>query len=192
MIEGILLSYQRLKVAQKNVGRVYLDEEKISLGILDGKRYLDWWKPDWYNTYNFEEIVNLHKAIIIKMFKDSKETNLWGFKEIRFTTLEKLTLLNEFKELFPNLKVILHERLNVSDQVKSAWWKGNQTRSFNFLSSVNTDFTKFYKSCKYCYLSSFENMYDRTNLKNMFEFIDSSNYYDERKISQVLSSNLHR
>ena len=40
-------------------------------------------KPSWYNSYDYQQIVQHVRTMIINMFKNRDTTNIWGFKEIR-------------------------------------------------------------------------------------------------------------
>ncbi|MDP4409598.1 hypothetical protein, partial [Escherichia coli] len=57
-------------------------------------------KPSWYNSYNYQQMVHLIKITIINMFKNKETTNVWGFKEIRYDH-GNINYLKDFKELFP-------------------------------------------------------------------------------------------
>ena len=42
----------------------------------------------------------------------------------------------------------------------------------------------------WCFLTSFEKMFDRNNLQNLFKFIDCRENYNEEKITEVLNNNI--
>jgi len=42
----------------------------------------------------------------------------------------------------------------------------------------------------WCYFTTFERMFDRNNLQNIFSFIDCREKYNEEKVSEVLNNNL--
>jgi hypothetical protein len=146
-------------------------------------------KPSWYNSYNFQNMVIMIKNMIINMFKDSVSTNLWGFKEIRYDN-GKINYIKDFKELFPQTKVIIHIRENIENQSKSGWFKGDKN-ALNFLSKTNNELIKFANDNKdWCYISTFEHMFNKENIKNIFSFIDCGEKYDENKIDEVLINNI--
>jgi hypothetical protein len=146
-------------------------------------------KPAWYNSYNFQNVVKMIKTMIINMFKDSETTNLWGFKEIRYDN-GKINYIKDFKELFPQTKVIIHIRENIQNQSKSGWFKGDND-AINFLSKTNNELINFAKQNKdWCYISTFEGMFNKDNIKNIFTFIDCGEKYDENKITEVLTNNI--
>lgn len=146
-------------------------------------------KPAWYNSYNFQNVVKMIKTMIINMFKDSETTNLWGFKEIRYDN-GKINYIKDFKELFPQTKVIIHIRENIQNQSKSGWFKGDKD-AINFLSKTNNELINFAKQNKdWCYISTFEGMFNKDNIKNIFTFIDCGEKYDENKITEVLTNNI--
>ena len=146
-------------------------------------------KPSWYNSYNLNQMVYLIKMIIISMFKKSQITNVWGFKEIRYDS-GNIDYLKDFKELFPQTKVIIQIRENVEAQSKSSWLKEDKN-ALQFLSKTNKEFIKFSLENKdWCYLTSFERMFDKNNLRNIFSFINCSKLYDENKITEILNNNI--
>jgi len=146
-------------------------------------------KPSWYNSYNYNQVVNLIKIMIINMFKNSESTNLWGFKEIRYDS-GNINYIKDFKELFPQTKVIVQFRENISAQIKSGWFK-NDKNALSFLSKTNNQLIKFAMDNKeWCYLISFERMFNRDIIKNLFSFICCEENYDENKITEVLKNNL--
>ena len=146
-------------------------------------------KPAWYNSYNFEEIVNNIRKTIISLFKNVSESNIWGFKEIRYDSGD-INYIRDFKELFPKTKVIIQIRENVAQQSKSSWHKHNKN-AVQYLHNLNKELIHFYKNnSSYCYLTSFERMFDKQNLRNIFTFIDCIEYYNETKIDEVLNNNI--
>lgn len=146
-------------------------------------------KPSWYNSYNFNQVVHLIKVMIINMFKNSDTTNIWGFKEIRYDG-GNINYIKDFKELFPQTKVIIQIRDNVVNQSKSDWFKKDKN-AIQFLSKTNKDFIHFsLENKEWCYLTSFEKMFDRNNLQNIFKFIECKEFYDENKITEVLNNNI--
>jgi len=146
-------------------------------------------KPSWYNSYKIEQIIYMIKVMIINMFKNSDSTNLWGFKEIRYDS-GNINYIKDFKELFPQTKVIIQIRENIDNQTKSGWFKGDKNAK-NFLIKTNKELVNFALANKdWCYLTSFERMFDRTNLKNIFLFIGCGENYHENKITKILNNNI--
>ena len=82
-------------------------------------------KPSWYNSYNFQQTVSMIKMLIASLFKNSETTNVWGFKEIRYDN-GNINYIKEFKELFPETKVIIQVRANIQAQSQSNWFKKNK------------------------------------------------------------------
>jgi hypothetical protein len=146
-------------------------------------------KPAWYNSYNYSQIVQLIKITIVNMFKNKETTNVWGFKEIRYDD-GNINYMQDFKELFPQTKVIIQIRENIEAQSKSGWHK-NDKNAIIFLSKLNKELAEFYSKHKdYCYLTSFERMFNKNNLRDIFSFIDCRENYNEQKIDEVLNNNL--
>lgn len=146
-------------------------------------------KPSWYNSYNFQQTVSMIKMLIASLFKNTAATNMWGFKEIRYDNGD-IKYLKEFKELFPQTKVIIHVRGNIAAQSQSSWLKKDRN-ALQYLNTLNNEFYNFYNQNKeWCYFTTFEKMFDMENIKKIFEFIDCSQYYDQNKIKQILDNNI--
>ena len=146
-------------------------------------------KPAWYNSYKIKEMEDQIRNLIITMFKNKPETNLWGFKEIRYDN-KKINLIKFFKALFPQTKVIIQIRGNIHAQSKSGWHKDDKNAPA-YLNKMNKELFDFYNQNKeWCYFTTFENMFDRNNLQNIFAFIDCREKYDESKITEVLNNNI--
>jgi hypothetical protein len=146
-------------------------------------------KPSWYNSYNFQQTVSMIKILIASLFKNKEATNIWGFKEIRYDN-GAIKYLKEFKELFPQTKVIIQVRGNIAAQSQSSWLKKDKN-AIQYLNALNNEFYNFYNQNKeWCYFTTFEKMFDMENVKKIFEFIDCSQYYDQSKIKQILDNNI--
>ena len=146
-------------------------------------------KPSWYNSYKMKDMEDQIRQTIITMFKNNSNTNLWGFKEIRYDN-KRIHYLKHFKVLFPQTKVIIQIRENINAQSNSGWHKGDRNAPA-YIQQMNKELFEFYKQNKdWCYFTTFERMFDRNNLQNMFSFIDCREKYNEEKVSEVLNNNL--
>ena len=146
-------------------------------------------KPSWYNSYNLSELRERVRDMIVVMLKLNEKTNVWGFKEIRYDS-GNIQYIKDFKELFPQTKVIIHIRENTEKQSQSGWFKKDKKASL-FLIKNNKELLDFYKENRsFCYLSTFEKMFVQENIKNIFEFIDCSQHYNEGNIKEVLDNNI--
>jgi hypothetical protein len=146
-------------------------------------------KPSWYNSYNFQQTVSMIKILIASLFKNKEVTNIWGFKEIRYDN-GAIKYLKEFKELFPQTKVIIQVRGNIAAQSQSSWLKKDKN-AIQYLNALNNEFYNFYNQNKeWCYFTTFEKMFDMENIKKIFQFIDCEQYYDISKIKQILDNNI--
>ena len=146
-------------------------------------------KPAWYNSYKISEIEDCVRQTIIKMFKKNEYTNLWGFKEIRYSN-NRIKLLKFFKYLFPQTKIIIQIREDIVKQSKSAWHKYDPT-SKEKLQKSNDELKDFYnKNKSWCYFTTFERMFDKKNIYNIFKFIDCDKYYNEEEIDKILKNNM--
>jgi hypothetical protein len=182
-INSLLEFYKRIK--QTNNKKIY---DNIKLETYDSI-ILNNIKPSWYNSYDFDKIKQLIKITIINMFKNATETKLWGFKEIRYD-YGSIKYIEEFKELFPQTKVIMHIRENILKQSKSGWHKHNKN-ALAYLNNMNNELYQFYNANKeYCYFTTFEKMFDIDYLRNVFKFIECENSFDEKKIKIILNNNM--
>lgn len=146
-------------------------------------------KPSWYNSYNMKDIEDCLRETIIKMFKKDENNVLWGFKEIRYNK-KKIKLLTYFKRLFPQTKVIIQIRRDIISQSKSSWYSKNK-KSAQYLLTTNNDFFEFYNNNKdWCYFTTFESMFNRNNLENMFKFIGCGESFNELEVKKILDNNI--
>jgi hypothetical protein len=145
-------------------------------------------KPAWYNSYDFIKTSEMIRQLIINLFKDDETTNIWGFKEIRYDS-NNILLIKEFKELFPQTKVIIQLR-DIKSQMKSGWFKGDKS-AVNHLLKTNIALYNFYlKNRDFVYFTTFHKMFDKQNLRDIFRYIDCEEHFDEKKIDEVLNNNL--
>lgn len=146
-------------------------------------------KPAWYNSYNYNEVVDNIKKMIILLFKNIPETNVWGFKEIRYNK-ENLNYLLDFKELFPQTKVIIQIRENIGKQSKSSWLKYDKNAIEELYNNSN-DFMEFYKNNKdFCFFITFEKMFNLSIIHKLFIFLDCQEHFNQGKILHVLNNNI--
>jgi hypothetical protein len=146
-------------------------------------------KPAWYNSYNFMQVTNMIRTTIIMLFKKSADTNVWGFKEIRYDR-GNVHYLKEFKELFPQTKVIIQIRENIQAQSQSSWFKDDKN-AIGYIKQNSKELTEFYKKNRdYCFFITFEQLFAENNVKNMFKFIDCEQHYDATKIKAILNNNI--
>lgn len=146
-------------------------------------------KPAWYNSYKMPEMEEQIRKTIITMFKKNSNTNLWGFKEIRYDN-KRIHFLKHFKNLFPQTKVIIQIRENLQAQSKSGWHKQDRN-AISFLNKTSKELVDFaLQNKEWCFLTTFERMFDRNNLQNIFSFIDCREKYNEEKVTEVLNNNL--
>ena len=146
-------------------------------------------KPAWYNSYKHEEIVEKIKQMITCMFKNKEGTTLWGFKEIRYSD-GNIDLIEEFKELFPQTKVIVLIRENITQQAKSAWFKDNPN-SVRIIRKNSNELIRFYKKHKdYVFFLTFEKMFIKKHIWALFKFIQCIEHFDDTKIEEVLKNKI--
>ena len=56
---------------------------------------------------------------------------------------------------------------------------------------MNQELYNFYVNNKdWCYFTTFEKMFDKTNVQNIFSFINCRENYNENKVDEVLKNNL--
>jgi hypothetical protein len=179
----LLEFYKQIKFTQQKVQtefKEFSDEEKKDISKIFEKRI----KPAWFNTFDFNEIKTNIRETIISMFKKNENITTWGCKEIRYEG--KLELLKEFRELFPQTKVILNIRENIKKQSISGWLR-NDKNSINVIKRQTNELIDFYKANKdFCFLNTLERMYIKKNLENLFDFVDSREHFNERQIKSIL------
>jgi hypothetical protein len=146
-------------------------------------------KPSWYNSYHLNEMGDKIRETIITMYKNNPTTSLWGFKEIRYDN-KKINLLKYFKLLFPQTKIIIQIRENIKAQSRSGWHKKDKN-AISFLNKSSKELINFaLQNREWCYLTSFEKMFDKNNIKNIFYFIGCGDKFNEEEIDKVLKNNL--
>jgi hypothetical protein len=146
-------------------------------------------KPAWYNSYKLTNMEDNIRNMIRQMFKKDESTSLWGFKEIRYDK-KKLNILKKLKSLFPSLKIIVHIRENIIDQSNSGWHQKDQNAIFN-LKKLNKEYIDFYEQNKeWCFFLTFERMFHKPTLKNLFHFLDCDEHFNEINIDEILKNNI--
>ena len=81
-------------------------------------------------------------------------------------------------------------RENIQAQSKSGWFK-EEKNAVAFLNKTTKQLINFAMQNKeWCFLNSFERMFDKTNLQNMFTFIDCGEKYNEKEIDDILKNNI--
>ena len=145
-------------------------------------------KPAWYNSFSYEKIVEQIKNTIVLMFKDLESTNIWGFKEIRYNN-GQIELIQLFKELFPETKVIIQIRENIVAQSVSGWFKDmKQEDVIKYLKYRNKELINFYNmNQNYCFFITFERMFDLKHLYMLFRFLNCEQHFNKKKIINILS-----
>ena len=185
-VNSLLEFYKRLKITTRDYVPGHLHPASYAEIVQNNI------KPAWYNSYNLNDITRMIQMLIIKLFKKSFSTCVWGFKEIRYdgSFNNHIFYIDEFLELFPRTKVIIQIRQNTHAQSQSGWFK-KDTRSLKLLNAVNKRMQNYYNNHKaFCYFTTFEKMFDMTNLREMFTFIDCAKDFNEEHIKQVLDNNI--
>lgn len=186
-ITHLLEFYKQIKYTKHMVNTEFIefnDNDKQDITKIFEKRM----KPAWFNTFDIEIIKDNIRGIIVSMFKKNESITTWGFKEIRYEG--KLELLKEFRELFPQVKVILNIRENLQKQSISSWFK-NDPNSIHNIKKQTDEIINFYKSNKnFCFLNTLERMYNKKHLENMFKFVGCQEHFNEKKIKNILMNTL--
>jgi hypothetical protein len=145
-------------------------------------------KPCWYNSFDLEKIKDDLRKIIIDFLSTDNNLNVLGFKEIRWH--EDYKLINEFIDLFPNTKVIMHYREDIEKQSKSGWFAKNKD-AISEITKLNKDLIEFYNqnkdSNKY-YLNSFNNLFDIKKMKELFKFLEEN--LNILEYNRIINNNL--
>jgi hypothetical protein len=136
------------------------------------------------NTFNLRDIRNQVIKMVLTIFKKSSETTLWGFKEVRWS--ENLNMLGVFRDLFPNVKIVLSLRKDIYAQSQSAFWKttpnsaetitNQQNKMIKYLNENNFDYKKLY----------LEEFYDDGVMSSIYEYLGCKKYYDSANVKTHL------
>jgi hypothetical protein len=164
-IEDLLNCYKNIKgtisCTPKNNDELLTMDEMVKANI----------KPAWYNCFCLEEVKNNIKNTIISILVTSESISKYriiGYKEIRF--FNKLHLLDEFVELFPNTKIICHLSDNLERQCKSDWWKLDENSKQHLL-DYNNQLVNYASNKDNCYLTYMKNLFDINEIEKMFLFL---------------------
>lgn len=184
-INSLLEFYKQVKYTQHMVNtdfsKLNNDDRKDIFKIFQSRL-----KPAWFNTCDFEQIKQNIRNMIITMFKKNENINIWGFKEIRYNG--KLELLKEFRELFPQTKVILNIRENIQKQSKSLWFN-KDPNSFQKIKKETNEIITFCKNNQdFCFLNTLEKMYNKQHMIQLFQFLGCLQHFNEGKIKRILLS----
>ena len=86
--------------------------------------------------------------------------------------------------------MIIQIRENIKAQSQSSWFK-NDKNAIPFLNTTSNELIDFYRQNKeWCYLTSFERMFQINNLKTMFQFMGCGGNFNESEINEILKKNL--
>ena len=137
-----------------------------------------------YNTFNLK---NMRKTVIntiTALFKNKRETNLWGFKEVRWA--EDFRMLDIFVELFPQTKFVINLREDIVKQSQSAFWK-LEPNALNEIKLQTAKINLFVERNKTrCFTINLEEFYNMNIMKNLYSFIGSEAHFNETKVSRIL------
>jgi len=185
-INSLLEFYKQIKNTYNRVDNIEFNKLKSEDKQNIFKIFQNGIKPSWYNSFELEQVKQTIRNTIITMFKKNDATNVWGFKEIRYNG--KLELLKEFRELFPQTKVILNIRGNIKKQSQSSWFK-KDPNSFKKIIKETNEIVEFWKNNRdFCFLNVLEKMYNKQHMIQLFQFISCSEHFNEDKIKRLLLS----
>lgn len=142
-------------------------------------------KPCFYNCYDFEKVKNNIKNTIISILTKDDSERVIGYKEIRLC--HRLYLIDEFIELFPNTKVILHIDDNLNRQCNSGWWKENPN-SKKILREANKKIIEYARKCNKAYLSYMKYLFNINKMKKLFTFLEEN--FDQKQYDEIIKNNL--
>jgi len=185
-VNSLLEFYKQIKNTYNRVDNIEFNKLKNEDKQNIFKIFQNGTKPSWYNSFELEQVKQTTRNTIITMFKKNDTTNVWGFKEIRYNG--KLELLKEFRELFPQTKVILNIRDNIKKQSQSSWFK-KDPNSFKKIIKETNEIVEFWKNNRdFCFLNVLEKMYNKQHMIQLFQFIGCSEHFNEDKIKNLLLS----
>jgi hypothetical protein len=80
--------------------------------------------------------------------------------------------------------------LSPEDMEQAGWFKKDK-EALNNLMNLNKKLLHFYnQNNSWCYFTTFEKMFDKNNIKNIFTFIDCGENFDESKVDDILKNNI--
>ena len=138
------------------------------------------------DNYSTGSKKNHIKNTIIAIITNGNPERVIGFKEIRY--INKIHLMDEFIELFPNTKVICHIDDCIDRQCKSGWFSHDKVSSREELIISNNQMINYSKGNKNCYLSYMKNLFRIDEMNKMFEFLDEE--LDETKYNYIINNSL--
>jgi hypothetical protein len=146
-------------------------------------------KPCWYNYFDNKKMTAHVKEVIIQLLQGADKVTNIGWKEIRYDETN-IHLLDELKELFPDIKIIVHIR-NPETQCKSSWWGEDPEESKKILYKKNNLLVNYLsKNPTNTYLSVFKDLFDVEKIKKLFLFLGKEQYFDKNKIEKILNNNV--
>lgn len=165
-IHNILECYRKIKKTVEYTPKTNNGEFMTSLQIENSN-----FKPCFYNSFDFVYLKKQIQELIINMLTNSRSNRILGFKEIRWNN--KMELIDEFLELFPNTKIICHIQEDIVAQAKSTFFddKGGE---YNYLKTYTAEIVEYARKNEKCYLSTRETLFDFENIKKMCVFLEES------------------
>ncbi len=184
-IEDLLLCYKNIKKTNEFTPKINQDSVH-STEFFNYQQIIDYnIKPAWYNCYHFEDVKENIKKSIVSILSNNNEFSILGYKEIRWK--DKIELLNEFVELFPNTKIIIHLRDDLENQIKSGWWS-QDSNSLNTLEENNEQFIEYTRSHNNCYLSYMKDLFSINKMEKMFMYLEEP--FNEIEYQKILENTL--
>lgn len=175
-IEDLLLCYSNIKKTEHFIK----EKEYVSYNeLIENKK-----NPCWYNSYNFEEVKQNIKNTILSILTNG-DFRILGYKEIRW--FDKIYLLDEFVELFPDTKIICHLSDDLNRQIKSGWWL-DDINAFESLTEYNKQLITYASDNKKCYISYMKNLFDIDKIKELFLFLDEP--FNENEYTNIINNNI--
>jgi hypothetical protein len=181
-IENLLECYKNIKNTVNNTKKH--NNEFLTFDELKQKNI----KPSWYNSFDFEEVINNIKNTIISILNKNDSIHnvrILGYKEIRW--INYLYLLDEFLELFPDTKIIYNIDDDVERQSQSGWFK-EHSNSKELILEYNKQMINHASKNKKGYLSFKKNLFKLDEVKKMFLFLDETLNEEEYKF--IINNNL--
>ncbi len=142
----------------------------------------------WYNVFDPVALTEDVKKLIRAVY-ESERFDHWGFKEIRFG-LEDYglmeTRLNNFAELFPEVRIVFLVRNDVESQLNSGWWADDKEESRKILNDQLRNFSRYSQTYPLrSYMLSMESMLKLDDsFRGLSDFLGIK--FDEGKISDIL------
>ena len=128
-------------------------------------------KPCWYNHFSVEKIkTHVQKLIRALLYppESQKVVRYWGCKVVNCCNAELLQYMHVLRELFPDVRVVVHTRNDVEQQAKSLVWR-DMDDAVERLTQHNKDMREFaVQNEHFVYRTTYKDIQNVEQLQKLF------------------------